>query len=69
MLLLKTYIIIVRGDIDSDGMVTLSDLLNIKCHMSSGEGCLKGNALLAADYNGDGYADLTDFLLMRKLLG
>ncbi len=60
------YTVVVKGDIDMDGRIGLNDFLRIKQHISTKNATLDGIALYAADYNCDGSADITDFLLIKK---
>ncbi len=56
---------ILKGDIDADGAVTISDALLIFKY-KSGEIKLSDTALKAADVNGNGAVDLTDALRIFK---
>jgi C1A family cysteine protease len=57
----KTYTIIVRGDLNCDGNISLTDLSKIIAHYNELKGFeLTGNSLRAADLNYDGKVTLTD---------
>ena len=58
--------IVLVGDIDQDGEVKSNDLLKLKEHLSSNT--LSGNALKAADANGDLNVDEDDYELLRKYI-
>ena len=55
------YILIIRGDTNCDGNVTLTDLSKLVLHYNEMKGFeLTGNALKAADLNIDGNISLVD---------
>ena len=55
------YVIIVRGDINMDGLITLTDLSKILLHYNGVKGFeLNGDALKGADLNIDGKISLVD---------
>lgn len=56
---------VLRGDADLDGKVTVADALLIKRHARCKQR-LTGNALFAADINGDGSVNAKDYLLVCK---
>jgi C1A family cysteine protease len=57
----KMYTIIVRGDLNCDGVITLTDLSKLIAHFNEMKGFeLTGNPLRAADLNSDGKITLTD---------
>ena len=60
----KTLTIVVTGDINGDGTITLSDMLMIKSHIL-GKTTLSGAAALAADTNDDKALSITDFLQIK----
>lgn len=60
----KTLTAVVTGDINGDGMITLSDMLMIKSHVL-GKTTLTGAAALAADTNDDQTLSITDFLQIK----
>ena len=51
----------VRGDLDGDGLITVSDLSKLMNHVSSANGTLKNEFYLAADINRDGNVDISDY--------
>ncbi len=53
--------IVVTGDVNGDGAVTLTDMVQIRAHLLE-RSTLKGAAYQAADLNGDGQLTLTDFV-------
>ena len=57
----ETYTIIVRGDIDMDGTITLTDLSKLVAHFNELRGfILSGDPERAGDLDGDGTITLTD---------
>ena len=65
MLFRSTDIVLV-GDINQDGEIKSNDLLKLKEHLSGNT--LSGNALKAADANGDLNVDEDDYELLRKYI-
>jgi hypothetical protein len=63
----KTYTIIVTGDTNSDGKVTISDLVRLKKHILK-EITLANEELLAGDVNADGKISISDIVKERKAL-
>ncbi len=63
---IKTYTIIIKGDINGDGEIDLVDLLKTRKHILGFE--LKDEFYRAADINDDGKVDILDLLLIRKHL-
>ncbi len=64
----KEYTIIVRGDTNSDGKITITDLSKIILHYNDTEGfILSGDALKAADMNFDGRVSIVDISQMLIL--
>lgn len=53
--------IVVTGDVNGDGKVTLTDMVQIRAHLLE-RSSLSGAAYQAADINGDGQLTLTDFV-------
>jgi len=53
------------GDIDTDSRVDLTDLSLLSLHLI-GDNILEGNALKAADVNGDGEVNLSDLAHLRR---
>lgn len=64
----KSLTVIVTADLNGDGNVTITDLLQFKAHLLGGK--LDTNAAAASDVNYDGKVTLTDFLRIKSnLLG
>lgn len=64
----KIYYLVVRGDVDGCGNVTLLDFSKFIAHYGYGkEFTLTGNELKAADMNVDGKIDITDVSQMVDL--
>jgi hypothetical protein len=61
----KTYAVIVTGDTNGDGKITVTDMIMAKAHLL-GSSTLKGEALYAADTNGDGKMSITDFIQIKS---
>ena len=55
------------GDIDGDGMVTMSDLTQLRMHIN-GAVTLEGDAFACADMNGDGRLSSADLTLLKNNL-
>jgi hypothetical protein len=58
------WVIVVAGDVNGDGDVTVSDMLSVKSHVLN-KNRLIGAAAQAADTNGDGYISITDFIQIK----
>ncbi len=65
---LQPLILIVNGDTNGDGRVSITDFVQIKKHLLSGGVHLYGTTLIAADYNGDGNVSITDFVQVKKYI-
>ena len=65
---LQQLILIIAGDTNGDGKVSITDFIQIKGHLLSGGTDLSGGALWAADYNGDGKVTITDFVQVKAYL-
>jgi len=64
-----TYTIIVTGDTNGDGDITITDMIAIKAHILE-KTLLSGVSAIAADTNGDGEIAITDFIQVKaKILG
>ncbi|MCR3922356.1 MAG: Ig-like domain-containing protein, partial [Firmicutes bacterium] len=61
---IKTYAIIVTGDTNGDGKISVTDMITTKAQLL-GSNTLKGEALYAADTNGDGKVSITDFIQIK----
>ena len=59
--LIQQVAIVVTGDVNGDGRVTLTDMVQIRAHLL-GRDILDGAALQAADLDGNGQITLTDFV-------
>ncbi len=59
--------IVVRGDVNEDGTVSVTDMLAVKAHIL-GKNQLTGAAEKAADVNGDGSVSVTDFILIKAIV-
>ena len=63
------YIIVIKGDINGDGDVTLVDLARLKMHLIEVRGkMLQGEYLKAADINNDGKVTITDLAIMKNII-
>ena len=62
---IKTYAVIVTGDTNGDGKITVTDMIVTKAHLL-GSSTLKGETLYAADTNGDGNVSITDFIQTKS---
>ena len=63
----QTLTIAVRGDTNGDGVITLTDFVQIKAHLLQKQ-MLTGAAATAADYSADGAITITDFIQVKALL-
>ena len=59
------YDIIIYGDLNSDGRVSITDLVQLQKHLIKIE-TLKGNSLTAGDLNHDGKASIIDLVQLQK---
>jgi len=57
----QTAVIVVTGDVNGDGKITLTDMVQIRAHLL-GRSTLTGASLEAADLDGNGQITLTDFV-------
>ncbi len=65
--ILQELIIVVRGDINGDGKVSITDFVKIKSQLIS-DGYLTDKVqLMAADHNCDGKISITDFVQIKAL--
>lgn len=61
--------VVVTGDVNGDGGITITDALQIKTYLLQ-KGSLSEAGIIAADTNGDNTVSITDFLQVKaKLLG
>ncbi len=64
-----SYTVIVTGDTNGDGDITITDMLAIKAHVLK-KSTLSGVYATAADTSGDGGVTITDFIQVKaKILG
>ena len=59
--------LIVIGDVNKDGRITVTDLAQLKFHYIE-KVLLEGNNLKAGDINGDGKVSLTDVAQLKLIL-
>ena len=60
---------IIKGDVNGDGKITIEDLIQIQLHLL-GAIELEGDAFRAADTNNDGQISIVDLAnIQRHLLG
>jgi len=60
----KEWTVVVTGDLNGDGDITVSDMLAVKAHVLN-KSKLTGAVAQAADTNGDGYISITDFIQIK----
>jgi hypothetical protein len=66
---IKIYQLMVTGDTNGDGEVSITDMLAVKAHILN-KTPLSGVNAQAADTNGDGGISVTDFIQIKaKILG
>ncbi len=63
----QSLTIIVAGDVNGDGSITISDMISVKGHLL-GNKTLEGSAAMAADYNGDGSITISDFVWLKSYI-
>lgn len=59
-----TWTLIVTGDLNGDGAISVTDLVTMKAHLLN-KALLTGAAAQAADTNGDGQISVTDFVQLK----
>lgn len=62
--LLQKLTVVVTGDINGDGSISITDMLAVKSHILK-KSLLEGVKALAADTSGDGAISITDFLQIK----
>lgn len=66
---IQSLTVVVTGDVNGDGGISITDLINVKGHVL-GKNLLDGAFAQAADTNGDMGVSITDFIQIKaKLLG
>ena len=60
-----TFTLVVTGDLNNDGLVTIKDLLKVQKHLL-GTNKLEGNLFIAGDTNFDGKLTVVDLLRIQK---
>ena len=63
-MLLQKLTVVVTGDINGDGSISITDMLAVKSHILK-KSLLDGVKALAADTSGDGAISITDFLQIK----
>ena len=58
------WTVVVAGDVNGDGNISVSDMLAVKAHVLN-KSKLTGAAAEAADTNGDGFVSITDFIQIK----
>ena len=61
------YTLVVIGDIDSDGKITINDIAKLKLHIIE-EQLLEGIKLKSADIDNDGQVTINDLAQMKLIL-
>ncbi len=67
IILQGSYDISVRGDINGDGITTISDLVSIRAHLL-GTQDMAGIKKLSGDMNNDGNVTISDLVSVRAFL-
>lgn len=65
---LQQLIVVVKGDTNGDGTISITDFIQVKKHLLSNGEFLSDVALAAADYNSDGGVTITDFIQIKAYL-
>ena len=63
----KSYTLVVTGDVNGDGKITLTDVVALQSHVLDKK-TLEGAYREAADLNGDGYVTLTDVVKAARVI-
>lgn len=63
----KSYILVVKGDLNGDGKLTITDLVSLQSHLV-GKSVLTGAYQEAADLNGDGSVSITDVVKAARVI-
>ena len=63
----KSYTLVVTGDVNGDGTITLTDVVALQSHVLDKK-TLEGAYREAADLNGDGYVTLTDVVKAARVI-
>lgn len=63
----ENYVLIVTGDLDGNGKITITDLAKLKLHCIEKE-ILSGNLLISADLNNDKKISVTDIAQIKMVL-
>ena len=61
---IQTLTVVVTGDINGDGTISVTDMISVKSHLLK-KTTLDGVKALAADTSGDGAISITDFLQIK----
>jgi uncharacterized protein YgiM (DUF1202 family) len=64
---IDSYVIVVTGDINGDGLVTSADIMSASGHLASSY-TLSGAYACAADKNGSGAVDSSDYLALKAFI-
>ncbi|MBE6673363.1 MAG: hypothetical protein E7599_07615, partial [Ruminococcaceae bacterium] len=62
-----SYTVVVRGDVNGDGRVNITDMLQVRAHVR-GQKELTGSYAAAADVSGDGRISILDFIQIKLSL-
>ena len=66
---LHTVTLVVTGDVNGDGGISVTDMLTVKSHLLK-KSTLSGVKATAADVSGDKSVSITDFIQIKaKILG
>ena len=64
--LVRSYPIVVKADVNGDGVIKATDYMKIKNHIMSASQHLTNEYALAADVNGDGLIKATDYMKIKN---
>lgn len=65
--LVQTLTLSVKGDLNADGVISISDLVMIKSHLLA-KSTLTGMTKISGDMNGDGTVSISDFVMVKAVL-
>ena len=67
-MVVENYIIIVKGDVNGDGVITPLDYVKIKNHIMGTDTITKEYLYLAADYNDDSIISPLDYVKVKNYI-
>jgi len=65
--IVNTFTISVKGDLNKDGIVSISDLIAVKAYLLN-KSSLDGAVRISGDLNGDSNVSISDFIIIKAML-